>query len=40
MISKSIKTIETRRAAAMRKLSVKLIAGLVRHAIRNRLVEP
>jgi DNA-binding NarL/FixJ family response regulator len=36
----SIKTIETHRASAMRKLGITSIAGLVRYAIRNRLVEP
>jgi DNA-binding NarL/FixJ family response regulator len=40
LLNLSIKTIETRRAEAMRKLGVKSIAGLVRYAIRNRLVEP
>jgi DNA-binding CsgD family transcriptional regulator len=36
----SIKTVETHRAAAMRKLNITSIAGLVRYAIRNKLVEP
>jgi DNA-binding NarL/FixJ family response regulator len=36
----SVKTIETHRASAMRKLAVTSTAGLVRYAIRNRLVEP
>jgi DNA-binding NarL/FixJ family response regulator len=35
----SIKTVETHRASAMRKLSVTSTAGLVRYAIRNKLVE-
>jgi DNA-binding NarL/FixJ family response regulator len=35
----SIKTTETHRAAAMRKLNVKSTAGLVRYAVRNNLVE-
>jgi DNA-binding NarL/FixJ family response regulator len=36
----SVKTVETHRASAMRKLAVTSTAGLVRYAIRNRLVEP
>jgi DNA-binding NarL/FixJ family response regulator len=36
----SVKTVETHRAAAMRKLNVTSVAALVRYAIRNRLVEP
>lgn len=36
----SVKTIETHRAAAMRKLNVSSTAGLVRYAIRNKLIEP
>lgn len=36
----SIKTIETHRAAAMRKLNINSTAGLVRYAVRNNLVEP
>jgi DNA-binding NarL/FixJ family response regulator len=35
----SIKTVETHRAAAMRKVNVTSTAGLVRYAIRNKLVE-
>jgi DNA-binding NarL/FixJ family response regulator len=35
----SLKTVETHRAAAMRKLALSSSAGLVRYAIRNRLVE-
>jgi DNA-binding NarL/FixJ family response regulator len=40
VLNLSVKTIETHRAAAMRKLNVSSTAGLVRYAIRNRLVEP
>jgi DNA-binding NarL/FixJ family response regulator len=40
ILSLSIKTIETHRAAAMRKLHVTSTAALVRYAIRNNLVEP
>jgi DNA-binding NarL/FixJ family response regulator len=40
ILNLSIKTIETHRASAMRKLEVNSTAGLVRYAIRNRLVEP
>ena len=36
----SVKTIETHRAAAMRKLGITSTAGLVRYAIRNKLIEP
>jgi DNA-binding NarL/FixJ family response regulator len=36
----SIKTIETHRASAMRRLNLTSVAGLVRYAIRNKLVEP
>ena len=40
ILNLSVKTIETHRAAAMRKLNLKTTAALVRYAIRNRLVEP
>jgi DNA-binding NarL/FixJ family response regulator len=40
VLNLSIKTIETHRASAMRKLEVNSTAGLVRYAIRNHLVEP
>ena len=36
----SVKTVETHRASAMRKLKLKTSAGLVRYAVRNLLVEP
>jgi DNA-binding NarL/FixJ family response regulator len=36
----SVKTIETHRASAMRKLDVTSTAGIVRYAIRNKLVVP
>ena len=35
----SVKTTEAHRAAAMRKLNVNSTAGLVRYAVRARLVE-
>jgi DNA-binding NarL/FixJ family response regulator len=35
-----IKTVETHRAAIMRKLNLHSHAGLVRYAVRNKLVEP
>jgi DNA-binding NarL/FixJ family response regulator len=35
----SLKTVETHRAAAMRKLNLTSTAALVRYAIRNQLVE-
>jgi DNA-binding NarL/FixJ family response regulator len=40
ILSLSVKTIETHRAAAMRKLNVSSTAELVRYAVRNKLVEP
>ncbi len=36
----SIKTAETHRAVAMKKLGIKSVAELVRVAIRNRIIEP
>jgi DNA-binding NarL/FixJ family response regulator len=35
----SVKTVETHRAAAMRKLGLGSLADLVRYAVRNRLIE-
>ncbi len=40
ILNLSVKTIETHRAAAMRKLNVTSTAALVRYAIRSKLVEP
>jgi DNA-binding NarL/FixJ family response regulator len=40
ILNLSVKTIETHRAAAMRKLNLTSTAALVRYAIRNKLVEP
>lgn len=40
ILNLSVKTIETHRASAMRKLSVNSTAELVRYAIRNMLIEP
>jgi DNA-binding NarL/FixJ family response regulator len=40
VLNLSVKTIETHRASAMHKLSVKSTAGLVRYAIKNMLIEP
>jgi DNA-binding NarL/FixJ family response regulator len=39
-LSISVKTVETHRAAIMRKLGLKSITELVRFAIRNKLIEP
>jgi DNA-binding NarL/FixJ family response regulator len=39
LLNLSIKTIETHRAAAMRKLNINSTAGLVRYAVRNMLVQ-
>jgi DNA-binding NarL/FixJ family response regulator len=36
----SLKTVETHRAAAMRKLRLSSLASLVRYAVRNGLIEP
>ena len=40
LLNLSVKTIESHRATAMRKLNVTSTAGIVRYAIRNKLVEP
>jgi DNA-binding NarL/FixJ family response regulator len=40
VLNLSVKTIETHRASAMRKLSIKSTAGLVRYAIKEMLIEP
>jgi DNA-binding NarL/FixJ family response regulator len=40
ILNLSIKTIETHRASAMRKLNLTSTAAIVRYAIRNRMVEP
>jgi DNA-binding NarL/FixJ family response regulator len=39
VLSISLKTVESHRAAAMRKLKLSSTADLVRYAIRNKLVE-
>jgi DNA-binding NarL/FixJ family response regulator len=39
LLGVSIKTTETHRATAMRKLNVRSTAGLVRFAVRNKLLE-
>jgi len=40
LLNISLKTVETHRAAVMRKLSLTSSAALVRYAIRNKIVEP
>jgi DNA-binding NarL/FixJ family response regulator len=40
LLSISLKTVETHRAAIMRKLRLSSSAALVRYAIRNKIVEP
>jgi DNA-binding NarL/FixJ family response regulator len=40
VLNLSVKTIETHRASAMDKISVKSTAGLIRYAIKNMLIEP
>lgn len=39
ILSISVKTVETHRAAAMRKLNISSAAALVRYAVRNKIVE-
>ena len=39
MLNIALKTVESHRAAAMRKLEISSVAALVRYAIRNVLVE-
>ena len=39
MLNISVKTVETHRAATMRKLRLDSFAGLVRYAIRNKIIE-
>ena len=39
ILSVSLKTVETQRASAMRKLNLDTTAALIRYAIRNKLVE-
>ena len=36
----SVRTAETHRASILRKLNLDSIAGLVRYAIRNKIIEP
>jgi DNA-binding NarL/FixJ family response regulator len=40
LLQLSVKTVETHRAAVMRKLEVSSLAELVRFAVRNQLVQP
>jgi DNA-binding NarL/FixJ family response regulator len=40
LLNISLKTVETHRAAVMRKLNLASSAALVRYAIRNKIVEP
>jgi len=40
LLNVSIKTVESQRSAAMRKIDVNSTASLVRYAIRNKLIEP
>ena len=40
VLSISIKTVETHRAAIMHKLELTSTAALVRYAVRNKLIEP
>ena len=36
----SVKTVETHRAAIMKKLGISSVAELVRYAIRNQVIQP
>jgi DNA-binding NarL/FixJ family response regulator len=40
LLTLSLKTVETHRSSAMRKLNLSSTAALVRYAVRNKLVEP
>ena len=40
ILGRSLKTVETHRAAVRRKLNLSSAAALVRYAVRNKLVEP
>ena len=40
ILNLSVKTVESHRATAMRKLSVTSTVGLLRYAVRNNLVQP
>jgi DNA-binding CsgD family transcriptional regulator len=40
ILNLSVKTVESHRATAMRKLNVASTAGIVRYAVRNKWVEP
>jgi DNA-binding NarL/FixJ family response regulator len=40
LLNISVKTVETHRGTIRRKLNISSSAGLVRYAIRNKLVEP
>jgi DNA-binding NarL/FixJ family response regulator len=40
LLNISLKTVETHRAAVMRKLNLSSFAALVRYAIRNKMIEP
>jgi DNA-binding NarL/FixJ family response regulator len=40
ILNLSVKTVESHRATAMRKLKITSTAGIVRYAVRNNLVEP
>ena len=39
MLGISVKTVETHRAAVMRKLNLSSSAALVRYAVRNKIIE-
>ena len=39
ILNLSVKTVESHRATAMRKLNISSTAGIVRYAVRNNLVE-
>jgi len=39
LLNISLKTVETHRSAVLKKLKIETTAGLVRYAVRNKLVE-
>ena len=40
LLNLSVKTVETHRSSAIKKLSIKSTAGLVRYAVKSKLIEP
>ncbi|WP_176454458.1 LuxR C-terminal-related transcriptional regulator [Tardiphaga sp. OK246] len=40
ILNVSVKTVESQRSAAMKKIDVTSTASLVRYALRNKIIEP